>query len=121
LAVIAHVAHTVANFQRGALETVVLARDIQIKLDDPLAAFDISLTLQRLRENYPAAYVFAIQRRERFFMGATPERLVQALDGQIHTMALAGSAQRGETAAEDAQLGADLLQIEKKNNELASV
>ena len=54
-------------------------------------------------------------------MGATPERLVQAQDGQIHTMALAGSAQRGETTAEDAQLGADLLQSEKNNNEHAIV
>ena len=117
----ATVANTVDNIQHGAFEKVVLARDIQVRLDEPSAVFDISLTLQRLRENYPAAYVFAIQRGERFFIGATPERLVQAQDGQIHTMALAGSAQRGETTAEDAQLGADLLQSEKNNNEHAIV
>src|SRR2546423_5015185 len=117
----ATVANTVDNIQHGAFEKVVLARDIQVKLDDPSAVFDISLTLQRLRENYPAAYVFAIQRGERFFMGATPERLGQAEDGQIHTTALAGAAQRGETTAEDAQLGADLLQSEKTNNNHAIV
>jgi isochorismate synthase len=113
----ATVANIVDSIQHGAFEKVVLARDIQVKLDDPPATFDVSLTLQRLRESYPAAYIFAIQRGERFFVGATPERLVQAQDGQIHTMALAGSARRGDTAAEDTQLGRELLQSEKNNNE----
>ncbi len=115
------VANIVDMIQHGAFEKVVLARDIQVKLDDPAEAFDISITLQRLRESYPAAFVFAVQRGERFFIGATPERLVQAQDGQIHTMALAGSARRGETAGEDAQLGTELLQSEKNNSEHAIV
>jgi menaquinone-specific isochorismate synthase len=115
------VANIVDMIQHGAFEKVVLARDIQVKLDDPAEAFDISITLQRLRESYPAAFVFAVQRGERFFIGATPERLVQAQDGQIHTMALAGSARRGETAGEDAQLGTELLQSEKDNSEHAIV
>ncbi len=115
------VANIVNSIQLGAFEKVVLARGIQVTLDDPAAAFDISLTLQRLRESYPNAYVFAIQRGERFFVGATPERLVQAQDGQIHTMALAGSERRGQTSAEDAQLGAELLRSEKNNNEHAIV
>ena len=85
------VANIVNSIQLGAFEKVVLARGIQVTLDDPTEAFDINLTLQRLRESYPTAYVFAIQRGERFFVGATPERLVLAQDGQIHTMALAGS------------------------------
>jgi isochorismate synthase len=115
------VANSVAMIEHGAFEKVVLARDMQVMLDDPSGVFDISLTLQRLRESYPSAYVFAIQRGERFFVGATPERLVQAQDGQIHTMALAGSARRGETAAEDEQLGAELLHSEKNNSEHAIV
>ncbi len=115
------VANMVEMIQHGAFEKVVLAHAIQVKLEDPAGAFDISITLQRLRESYPAAYVFAVQRGERFFVGATPERLVQAQDGQIHTMALAGSAQRGETEEEDEQLGMELLQSEKNNNEHAIV
>jgi isochorismate synthase len=107
--------------QQGAFEKVVLARDMQVMLNDPTGTFDIDATLQRLRESYPAAYVFAVQRGERFFVGATPERLVQAQDGQIHTMALAGSARRGETEEEDAQLGTELLQSEKNNSEHAIV
>ncbi len=115
------VANVVDMIQHGAFEKVVLARAIQVMLHDPAGAFDISITLQRLRESYPSAYVFAIQRGERFFVGATPERLVQAQDGHIHTMALAGSARRGETGEEDAQLGAELLQSAKNNSEHAIV
>ncbi len=115
------VASTVDRIQRGAFEKVVLARDIQVELHDAAGTFDISTTLQRLRESYPTAYVFAVQRGERFFVGATPERLVQAQDGQIHTMALAGSARRGETEEEDARIGMELLQSEKNNSEHAIV
>jgi isochorismate synthase len=113
----AMVAKVVERIRQGAFEKVVLARDIQLELDDPAEAFDINLTLQRLRESYPTAYVFAIQRGERFFLGATPERLVLAQDGQIHTMALAGSVRRGESEVEDEQFGIELLQSEKNNNE----
>ena len=70
-----------------------------------------------MRENYPEAYVFAIQRGENFFIGATPERLVLAQDGKIHTMALAGSVRRGDTEDEDTQLGAELLHSDKNINE----
>ena len=115
------VANIAGMIQHGAFEKVVLARDIQVRLDDPAEAFDISIALQRLRESYPVAYVFAVQRGERFFMGATPERLVQAQDGQIHTMALAGTTRRGETEEEDTQLGTELLQSEKNYNEHAVV
>jgi isochorismate synthase len=115
------VANVVDMIQHDAFEKVVLARDIQVELDDPAGAFDISVTLQRLRESYPTAYVFAVQRGERYFVGATPERLVQAQDGQIYTMALAGSARRGETEEEDELLGMELLRSEKNNNEHAIV
>jgi menaquinone-specific isochorismate synthase len=115
------VANVVDMIQHDAFEKVVLARDIQVELDDPAGAFGISVTLQRLRESYPAAYVFAVQRGERYFVGATPERLVQAQDGQIYTMALAGSARRGETEEEDELLGMELLRSEKNNNEHAIV
>jgi isochorismate synthase len=115
------VANSIELIQQDAFEKVVLARDIQVVLDDPAEAIDISITLQRLRDSYPSAYVFAVQRGNCFFVGATPERLVQAQDGQIQTMALAGSAKRGETEEEDEKLGAELLQSEKNNNEHAIV
>ena len=115
------VANAVDMIQHGAFEKVVLAREIQVTLHNSPGAFDISATLQRLRTSYPPAYVFAIQRGERFFVGATPECLVHAQNGQIQTMALAGSARRGETAEEDVRIGAELLQSGKNNSEHAIV
>lgn len=112
------VANMVEKISHGAFEKVVLAREIQVILE---GVIDISTTLQRLRESYPTASIFAMQRGERFFVGATPERLVQARNGQIHTMALAGSARRGETEEEDVQIGTELLQSGKNNSEHAIV
>lgn len=115
------VASAVEKIHNGKFDKVVLARDIQVKRLDTPEAFDISALLRRLRASYPSAYVFAVQRWERYFVGATPERLVRAENGQIRTMALAGSARRGESEAEDRQLGEELLQSAKNNSEHAIV
>lgn len=115
------VASVTDMIQLGAFEKVVLARGVQVDLHETGGTFDIGTTLRRLRESYPAASIFAVQRGERFFVGATPERLARVRDGQIHTMALAGSARRGETEADDEQLGAELLRSQKNNSEHAIV
>jgi isochorismate synthase len=115
------VAETVQRIREGAYEKVVLARGIQVTLPAHTDTFDIPATLQQLRQSYPDTYVFAIQRGERFFVGATPERLIQAEDGQIRTMALAGSARRGAGEEEDMQIGLELLQSQKNNAEHALV
>jgi isochorismate synthase len=115
------VGNMVDRIRHGAFEKVVLARDIQVTRKDAGEAFDISATLQHLRESYPTGYVFAIQRGQRFFVGATPEQLVQSQNGQVHTMALAGSAGRGESEEEDARIGMELLQSQKNNSEHAIV
>ncbi len=113
------VAQAVEHIRQGAFEKVVLARAVQGIREE--GAFAIDETLQRLRQSYPAAYIFAIQRGERYFVGATPERLVFAQDGQIRTMALAGSAPRGATEEEDQQIGQMLLSSEKNQHEHAIV
>ncbi len=105
----------VQMIRQGAFEKVVLARAVQVS--NQQQPFAIPVVLNRLRESYPDAYVFAIQRGERYFVGATPERLLCSADGQIQTMALAGSAPRGATAAEDRQLGIALLNSEKNQGE----
>jgi len=111
----------VDQVEQGAFEKVVLAREIEVKRKDSPIPFDISATLSRLRESYPGAYVFALQRGKQFFVGATPERLAQANDGQVDTMALAGSAPRGETDEEDECIGSELLASGKNNQEHAIV
>ena len=112
------VASAVQHIQQGAYQKVVLARAVEATSED---AFAIDMLLHRLRESYSGAYIFAIQRGTRYFVGATPERLVFAQDGQIRTMALAGSAPRGATEQEDQQLGMELLHSAKNQQEHAIV
>ena len=122
------VADVASEIRAGLYEKVVLARGVQVegvmnyaRTEQGEATFDIRTILRRLRRGYPGAYVFAMQRGERFFAGATPERLVQAQDGNIYTMALAGSARRGVTTEEDERIGEELLASEKNNTEHAIV
>lgn len=111
------VGQAVKLIQQSTYAKVVLAREVEVTADTHQASFSLTTTLQRLRQNYPAAYIFAFQRGERTFVGATPERLAYAQDGQLHTMALAGSAPRGATEEEDLRLGGALLASQKNREE----
>jgi isochorismate synthase len=111
----AQVANTVQMIKEEIFQKIVLARAIQV--NNEVQAFDIGTIVRRLCEGYPTAYIFAIQRGERYFVGATPERLICSADGQIQTMALAGSAPRGTTEEEDQRLGNELLQSLKNQEE----
>jgi isochorismate synthase len=102
----------------GALEKVVLARAVRARAQAP---FDPAVALERLRDAYPNAYVFAVARGPRCFLGATPERLVRLRDGAVDAACLAGSAPRGETPEEDARLGTALLASVKDRAEHAVV
>ena len=113
------VANAVSMIHHNDYQKVVLARSVQVTNEQ--RPFRLEETLQRLRQSYPGAYIFALQRGERIFVGATPERLLQAQDGQVQAMALAGSAPRGTTPEEDQQLGAELLRSEKNKEEHAIV
>lgn len=111
------VGEAVHLIQQNAYAKIVLAREVEVTTEAEQHPFNLATTLQRLRQNYPAAYIFAFQRGERAFIGATPERLVYAQDGLLHTMALAGSAPRGETEEEDRRLGSELLASQKNRAE----
>jgi isochorismate synthase len=102
----------------GALEKVVLARAVYARARVP---FDPAAALERLRDAYPNAYIFAVARGPRCFLGATPERLVRLRDGAVDAACLAGSAPRGETPEEDARLGTALLASAKDRAEHAVV
>ncbi len=115
------VAEVASEVRHGAFEKVVLARSVQVTSKTDTTRFAVASILSRLRASYPGTYIFALQRGEHFFVGATPERLVQAQNGQIHTMALAGSAPRGTTAEEDERIGSNLLHSEKNSIEHAIV
>jgi isochorismate synthase len=110
-AIVESAVQTIRNQQ---LEKVVLARSVNISANQPFA---INAILQRLSDNYPGAYIFALRRGSHTFIGATPERLICGTDGQLQTMALAGSAPRGTTPEEDLALGTTLLHNPKNRGE----
>lgn len=112
------VADTVELIRHGVYEKVVLARALRVSAGAP---FDSGAILRRLRQSYPGASIFAIQRGQRLFVGATPERLVSVQDGYVRTMALAGSAPRGPNDEQDRQLGDELLRSAKNKQEHALV
>lgn len=80
----------------GAFDKVVVARRVDLELSPSV---DPPRVLQRLAGIAPACTRFAFRRSGRWFLGATPERLVEKRGREIRTEALAGSAPRGADAA----------------------
>ncbi len=96
----------------GDLRKVVLARAVRVWG----SAFDPVRTLRLLRERASGCTVFGVRARGRWFLGASPERLVRVRNGRVEAMALAGSAPRG-FGAEDGVLGARLMESRKDREE----
>jgi isochorismate synthase len=119
----AMVHRTVREIHEGRFTKVVLAR--QARATAAGEPFDVPGVLARLRQTYPASFVFAFTypdgTGDRTFLGASPERLVWLHDRRVETSSLAGSIRRGATPEEDAQLGRDLLSNTKEREEHAIV
>ncbi len=123
----ATVTEAVNHVRKGAVDKLVLARRVQMRLQQPV---DLAEALHRLMEGYPHCTVFAFTRGDACFLGATPERLVRvgcpATDGRdapstIRADCLAGSARRGVTEEEDRRLGEALRADPKERHEHAVV
>ncbi len=81
----------VETVKASAAAKVVLARRARVSTSGPIPPAEL---LQKLGANYPTCTLFAISPGEStypIFVGATPECLVQNRDGQLSTMALAGT------------------------------
>jgi menaquinone-specific isochorismate synthase len=101
--------------QAQTLHKVVLAHAID--LQSPLP-FQVVQSLQRLRSVYPDCHLFLNSNgKGQHFIGASPERLIQLQDGELLTDALAGSAPRGRTPSEDAQIADRLVNHPKELHE----
>ncbi len=86
------------------------------------APFDLIASLNNLRCRHPDCYIFSTSSgRGHNFIGASPERLISIQNKQLVTDALAGSAPRGKTAAEDLQLANLLLKNRKEKREHQAV
>lgn len=86
----------------GALEKVVLAREVVVDADEP---FDRLAILDRLRALYPGCFLTHVDG----FLGASPELLVARAGDVVRAQPMAGTAPRGGDPATDARLAASLL------------
>ena len=104
-----------AAIAKGTVNKIVLARALDMRAKAPLHPLHL---LNGLREKFPDCYSFSVANgRGHSFIGASPERLVRVSKGVLETEALAGSTRRGQSASEDAVLGAALLASEKDRRE----
>lgn len=112
------VAQAIMAIERGDFQKVVLAREV---IDASRNQAAPATVLKNLREMDMRAHVFAFRRGTACFLGATPERLVQVIQGRLRTQALAGSARRSLDPAVDRRVGQELLASAKNLHEHALV
>lgn len=104
-----------AAIDAGMLTKVVLARVCEVR---SAATIDAATPLAYLDAHYGDSYRFLFEPRPHHaFLGATPELLVSITGRAVTTMALAGSAARGQTPDEDETLAAALLASAKDRHE----
>ena len=106
------VADAVGRIAAGALRKVVLARDVFATAAGPI---DERVLLRRLAARYPDCFTFACAN----LVGATPELLVRRKGSEVTALILGGTAPRGASEAEDAELAAGLLASAKNTEEHA--
>ncbi len=100
------VADAVRRIGAGALEKVVLARDVVAHLDEPL---DVRAPLRRLARDYPGCWTFHVDG----FFGSTPEMLVRLERGLVTSRVLAGTIRRTGDDTRDLALAASLARSSK--------
>jgi len=103
---------------RGALEKIVLAREVEIHAPQP---FDPPALLGILREAFPGCFCFCVGRGDATLLAASPELLMRREGQRVSTLALAGSTRRSADPALDNHLGEQLLRNESARSEHAIV
>jgi menaquinone-specific isochorismate synthase len=111
----AAVAGALGRIEAGEFEKIVLARAVELRAATPFHPLTV---LNGLRQRFPDCFAFSVANGAGdSFIGASPERLLRVSRGVLETEALAGTARRGQSAAEDAAAGAALLVSEKDRRE----
>jgi len=114
----AAVARAVERIRAGALEKVVLAREVQVHAPAP---YDAAAVFGVLREGFPSCFCFCVGRGDSAFVAASPELLIRREGMRASTLALAGSTRRSADPSVDDHLGEQLLQSAKDRAEQAIV
>ena len=108
-----------AAIEGGVYNKIVLSRVRELTATTDWSPLEI---LKRLRSRFNDCYIFSFGNgKGSSFIGASPERLLKIREGQLQTEAIAGSAPRGKTEAEDAEQARALLKSEKDSWEHACV
>lgn len=98
--------------ETGAVQKVVLARDVEVWSKTP---FDAGLLLARLHRAFPECFTFLVAG----LVGASPELLLRQRNGRVESMALAGTAPRHTDPHRDRELARGLLASPKNLHEHA--
>src|SRR4051794_5295442 len=114
----AAVARAVERIRAGALEKVVLAREVAVHAPTP---HDAAAVFGVLRAAFGSCFVFCAGRGESAFVAASPELLVRREGLRASTVALAGSIRRSADPSVDDHLGEQLLGSAKDREEQAIV
>ncbi|MBV9384981.1 MAG: isochorismate synthase [Chroococcidiopsidaceae cyanobacterium CP_BM_ER_R8_30] len=97
------------------LNKIVIAQAIDV---ESIMPFRLLQSLNNLRILHSNCHIFSISNgKGQNFIGASPERLISIHKQELMVDALAGSASRGKTAVEDANLANYLLNSAKERRE----
>jgi isochorismate synthase len=112
------VERAVEKIRSGALEKVVLAREVRVHA---ARDHDAGAVLGALREVFPACFCWCVGTPELAFVGASPELLVRRDGARAQSVALAGTTRRSADPAVDDHLGEQLARSPKEREEQAIV
>lgn len=102
------------KINNGQAKKIVLAREMRLRFEQSVK---MSTVLQKLLQMQANSFVFAFEKGEDCFVGATPERLIKLKNNQLLSTCLAGTAPRGKTKKEDLEIAEQLLYDEKNREE----
>ncbi|KZL49219.1 isochorismate synthase MenF [Nodularia spumigena CS-586/05] len=109
------VGSAVEKIRSSHLSKIVLANALDVKSNHN---FNLFKSLNNLRQIHPNCYIFSTSNgKGQNFIGASPERLISIQNQELISDALAGSAPRGKTPAEDAANANRLLNSIKERHE----
>ena len=104
------IARATDAIRSGALEKVVLAREVHVEANGPIVP---TAVLARLRALYPSCMLFNMGG----FMGASPELLVSRVGREVRSHPLAGTIAHSGDPEVDARLTAGLMASAKERHE----
>ncbi|MEI4769184.1 isochorismate synthase [Psychrobacillus sp. FJAT-51614] len=99
------------QIRSNEVNKVVIGRSLKLTFDNK---FSSSTAIYNASLEQPESYLFGLEKDDKIFFGATPERLVKVEGGQVLSAGLAGSVRRGKNSMEDKELGERLL-VDRKN------